>query len=278
VGDGGFVSALGYSLAAGGVAFGIYGGQAFFRQHGMVFKPTSELLGTPGDLGESFEDIWLPISGNTVAHGWWIGSAAAQKIFLYLPGSIGNISHELSTIAFLRSCGASVLIVDYPGFGRSSGRPSERGCYKTADAAWSWAVSKLRCQGADIVAIGRSLGATVAAWLAARRDVAALVCHSGFSSVADVAASAYPFLPARYFCYIRFNTCKHIRGGRCPVLVLHPERDTIIPISHGQKIFAAAPPRKRFLTLCGDHYGNEWQRTPGLRTELASLLANEVRS
>src|SRR5262245_62200403 len=105
----------------------------------MVFKPSRSLLGDPSVLGLPFEDIFLRLPNDTRVHGWWIPCEGSRKLMLCLIGSIGNISHELNTVAFLRSLGSNVLMIDYPGFGRSEGRPTENGCYLAADAAWHFA-------------------------------------------------------------------------------------------------------------------------------------------
>jgi len=209
--------------------------------------------------------------------GWCLEASSSNKMILFFAGSIGNISHELSTIAFLASLGAAVAVVDYPGFGASGGRPSERACYEAADAVWDYAVSVRHRRPENIILFGRSLGAAVAAWLAARYSCAALVCHSGFASVPEVAASAYPIVPARYFCYIRFNTRKYLRRCKCPVLVLHSESDTVIPFRHARMLFEAASEPKQLLRICGNHYGNDWQATPGLKQSLQGVLASKER-
>jgi hypothetical protein len=184
----------------------------------------------------------------------------------------------LRTIAFLHDLGASVLIVDYPGFGRSQGRPSERGCYDAAEAAWNFATKEKGVAPENVIAFGRSTGGTVATWLAAGHpDCALLIIHSAFSSVPDVAARNYPFFPVRYFCYLRFNTLKLIRKCRSPIVILHPLGDTHIPVDHSLRILEEAPQPRQFIPLSGNHYGNEWQRTPGLRAALTELVSGEAR-
>jgi uncharacterized protein len=169
------------------------------------------------------------------------------------------------------------VIIDYPGFGRSGGRPGEKGCYEAAKAAWDYAVNERGRNPEDIILFGRSLGTAVAAWLAAQYPCGALVCHSGFTSIPDVAAATYPVLPARYFCYFRFNARKHLRRCHCPVLVLHSETDTVIPFRHGKALFEAAHEPKELLKLNGNHYGSEWQFTPALRESLPLFLAGRDR-
>jgi pimeloyl-ACP methyl ester carboxylesterase len=275
----GSVSALLFVLAALGALTAVWGAWMFFRQSRIVFKPARELLAEPSDLGFVFEDIRLRLANGLGVHGWWIPAAAGDPVILCFPGSIGNISHELSTVAFLRRLGAGVLIVDYPGFGRSEGSPSERACYLAASAAWEYATGVKGIPVENVVVFGRSLGGTVAAWLAARHpECAQLVIHSAFTSVPDVAARAYPFFPVRYFCYIRFNTLKQVRACRCPVVVMHSRADSIIPFRHGERILAAAPEPKRLVPIRGDHYGSDWQETPGLGAELARLIAGHKAS
>jgi uncharacterized protein len=256
-----------------GVAFALYGLTLFVRQRWIVFKPSREFTGVPSDLRLPYEDIRLTTASGMRIYGWCLEPSDSSKFIIYFAGSIGNISHELSTVAFLVSLGAAVAIVDYPGFGRSGGHPSERGCYEAAEAVWNYAVTLRRRKPEDIILFGRSLGAAVAAWLAARCPCSALVCQGGFTSIPDVAAGAYPVVPARYFCYIRFNTREHLRRCNCPVLVLHSEADTVIPFRHGLKLFEAASEPKQLLRLYGNHYGNEWQVTPALSQALRAFLA-----
>jgi pimeloyl-ACP methyl ester carboxylesterase len=263
------------ALIAGGVLAAAIGIWLITRQGRIVFKPVRELLLDPSDLGLAFEDAFLPIGKKGVPiHGWWLPREDSRKLFLLLPGSIGNISHELKTLAFLHSLGAKVFVVDYPGFGKSEGRPTEGGCYLSAEAAWDFATRERGVRPEDVIIFGRSLGATVAARLASSHpDCGRLVLHSGFTSVPDVAARAYPFFPVRYFCYIRFNTLKQLRGCRCPIVVMHPTGDTVIPLKHSQRIFDAAPEPKSFVHLRGNHYDSGWQNTPGIRPALEELLS-----
>jgi pimeloyl-ACP methyl ester carboxylesterase len=259
-----------------GAAYAIYGIHLFFRQRRIVFRPGRELAANPGDFGLSYEKVELTLANGTPVHGWGVFVPSATRLVIWLTGSVGNIAHDLSALAVLVPAGASVLMVDYPGFGESEGAPSERGCYATAEAAWEYARAERGFRSEDIVVFGRSLGGAVAAWLAARHDCGGLVILGGLTSVPDIAARRYWWLPARYFCYIRFNTLKYVRKVRCPVLVLHSEADEVIPMEHGLRIYRAARAPKRFLALSGGHYGADWQAAPELAGELSQLLAGEV--
>jgi uncharacterized protein len=266
-------------LWSAGALAAIIGMLLIARQGRIVFRPIRELALDPADMGIAFEDVYLPLPNGVRIHGWWLPRAGSRKLILCLPGSIGNISHELKTLAYLRDLGANVFIIDYPGFGKSEGRPTERGCYLAAEAAWQFATTVRLVPAKDVIVFGRSLGGAVAARLAARHpDCGRLVLHSGLTSVPDVAAHKYPFFPVRYFCFIRFNTLKLIRACKCPIVIMHPTADSIIPIRHSERIFAAAPEPKRFLALRGNHYDSDWQKTDGLRPALTELLMSEEAS
>lgn len=260
------------ALAVAGTAYAFYGMRLFLRQNAIVFRPLRALSGDPGSVGLEFEDIIVETRRGVPLHGWWIQSQPASSVILFFPGSIGNMSRELQTFSFLVSLGASVMAVDYPGFGRSGGRPSESGCYETAEAAWDFATRVKGIPSRNIVLFGRSVGAAVAACLAARYECAGLICHSGVTSVPEVAAERYRFVPAQWLCYIRFNTVSFVALCRSAVVVMHSRSDTIVPISHGLRILERAPSPKRFVYLIGDHYSDEWLGTPNLHATLKPLL------
>ncbi len=270
------MSAVAAALASVGAIYGLYGALVFVRQGNIVFRPARHFLGDPGDLGLPFEDVSVPTAGGNRIHGWWVANPAANKLVIFLPGAMGNIGHELSTIGFLRRLGANVLAVDYPGYGSSSGTPSERGCYAAAAAAWEHSVKERGFRPEDIVLFGRSMGGAVAARLAGERKCGGLCIHSGFTSVPDVASEKFRVLPARYFCFIRFNTLKYLRQVQCPTLVLHAEADRWILFRHGERLYREANPPKRFLSLEGGHHGHEWQFTSGMAETFTALLNGEA--
>jgi pimeloyl-ACP methyl ester carboxylesterase len=259
-------------LTAAGAAYAVYGIRLFLRQNAIVFKASRTFSGDPGSLGLEFDDIFLETARGTLVHGWWIPGQPGSSLVLFFSGSIGNLGSELETFAFLASLGATVMAIDYPGFGKSGGRPSEAGCYRSAEAAWDFVVRVKGVRPQNIILFGRSVGVAVAAWLGARYPCAGLICHSGLTSIPDVAAERYRFVPARWFCYIRFDTLRSIAACRSPALVMHSPSDRVIAVRHSIRIFEKAPSPKRFIPLIGDHYSNEWQATPGLRDALQPML------
>jgi len=186
---------------------------------------------------------------------WWIPAPRPRAALVFFHGNAGNISHRLESISVFNRLGLSVLIVDYRGYGRSGGSPSEAGTYRDAEAAWHHLLEDRGLRPGEIVVFGRSLGAAVAARLAAtvQPPAAALIVESAFSSLPEAAARAYPFLPARWLTRYSYATAAYVADARAPVLVIHARDDEIIPIELGRRVYAAAGGPKRFLAIDGDH-------------------------
>jgi hypothetical protein len=159
----------------------------------------------------------------------------------------------LESLAIFHHLQLNTLIIDYRGYGRSAGKPSEAGLYRDAEAALRYLreVRDVRLQ--DIVIFGRSLGGAVAAWLAARQPVGALIIESSFVSAPVLAADLYPFLPSRLLTFLRYDTLAYLKVVRSPVLVIHSRDDEIIPFRHGLQLFAAAHEPKQFVEIHGSH-------------------------
>jgi uncharacterized protein len=149
--------------------------------------------------------------------------------------------------------GLSVLIFDYRGYGRSEGRPSEQGTYLDAEAAWVHLTVDREINPGNIVLFGRSLGGAVAARQAAVDTPAALILESVFTSVPDLAARYYRFIPVRLLSRFRYDTLAAVRKVSCPVLVIHSPNDEIIPYENGRRLYEAAGEPKSFLALRGSH-------------------------
>ena len=156
--------------------------------------------------------------------------------------------------SLVNKLGQSVLIFDYPGYGRSEGKPSEPGCYAAADAAYNWLVEAKRIPPEWITLFGESLGGGVATDLAARKPHRALVLTKTFTSVPDMARKTALASASASLVRNQFDNLAKI--GRCsgPIFIAHGDRDRLIPLSQGQRLFQAAPQPKEFFLLKGcDH-------------------------
>lgn len=228
----------------------------FFGQSGMLYLPdlpSRELATTPRTIGLAYEDVQLRTDDGVQLHGWFIPAAQSRGTLLFFHGNAGNISHRLDSIRIFHDLKLSVLIFDYRGYGQSEGKPSEVGTQRDALAAWRYLTEERGVLPRQIVLFGRSLGAAVAAWLATQRDPGALIVESAFTSVPDVAAEHYWWLPVRLLARFEYATRDYVAAARCPVLVVHSPDDEIIGFQHGEAIFAAAKGPKELLRLRGSH-------------------------
>jgi len=184
-----------------------------------------------------------------------VPAADAAGVVLFLHGNAGNISHRLDSIEIFHQLGLDVLIIDYRGYGESTGSPGEAGTYTDAQTAWDYLVGERGIAPGRIVVFGRSLGGAVASWLAARTTPAAVILESCFTSGPDMAARLYPFLPARLITRLKYPVREYVTHISSPLLVVHSQQDEIIPFDMGETIFAAAPEPKEMLVISGDHNG-----------------------
>jgi fermentation-respiration switch protein FrsA (DUF1100 family) len=200
----------------------------------------------PGSLSSAFAGLFLFTTASA-------RPTQLQPTLLFLHGNAGNISHRLDSIRQFHELGLAVFILDYRGYGESEGSPTETGTYDDATAAWHYLIAQRGIAPRDIVLLGRSLGANIAAELATRTRPGALIMESAFTSVPDMAATIYPWLPVRLLSRYRYDAYKQLAHISCPLLIVHSRDDEIIPFTHGQRLFECAREPKQFLELRGGH-------------------------
>jgi fermentation-respiration switch protein FrsA (DUF1100 family) len=229
---------------------------AYFGQASMLYLPnlpSRELTVTTQEIGLQYENIELLTEDGVRLHGWYVPAAQARGTVLFFHGNAGNISHRLDSLRIFHNLKLSVFIFDYRGYGKSEGKPSEPGTQRDALAAWRFLTEERGVAPGKIILFGRSLGAAVAAWLATQKQPGVLIVESAFTSVPDMAAEFYRWLPARRLVRFEYATRDYVAQVRCPVLVVHSPDDEIIPFRHGEAIFAVARVPKEMLRLRGGH-------------------------
>ncbi|TDY00517.1 hypothetical protein EDC23_2018 [Thiohalophilus thiocyanatoxydans] len=248
----------------------------YFYQPHLLFLPeipSRQLERTPQAIGLAYEDVRLTASDGTELHGWWLAHPEPAGNVLFFHGNAGNISHRLHTLRLFHELGYQSLIIDYRGYGKSGGKPSEAGLYADAEAAWRYLRETRRLQPGEIVISGRSLGAAVALYLAHRHPPRALILESPFTSLPDLAAAHYRWLPARWLTRYAFDNRQRIPQLDAPLLIVHSEEDEITPAQQARTLYALAPEPKQQLVLQGGHndarLGDEQTYTDGLRAFLA---------
>jgi len=158
--------------------------------------------------------------------------------FFYGNGSC--MAYSTDVFDHVRRLGANVIIPEFEGYGMSAGKPSERGCYAAADAAYDYLLSRNDVDPKKIVLVGWSLGAAAAIDLASRRPVSGLVTISAFTSLRDMAHQAIPWLPTSLLLKYRFDNVAKLAGISCPILVIHGIDDDIVPFEMAQRLADSA--------------------------------------
>jgi hypothetical protein len=225
-------------------------------ERSQVFHPTREWIAQPEELGRPFEDLWLTSSDGVRLNAWFfpadVDSPRRRFAVLVCHGNGGNNSYRLELCRSLLGTGVNVMLVDYRGYGRSEGDLSEQGTYLDAQAAFEWLCER----GFDpqhIIAFGESLGGGVACELALREPVGAIILHSTFTSIADIGAELFPWLPVRWLHSIKYDSRSKLPRIRVPVLIVHSRDDEMIHFHHAEKNFAVANQPKFFWETHGGH-------------------------
>jgi len=225
-----------------------------FENH-LIYFP-----GYPGRLsgdwhpqGLAVEDVWLSAADDVKLHAWWIKGEGAEFTLVAFHGNASNLANRADIYGFLRDLPANVLAVEYRGYGRSQGAPSEDGLYRDAEAAYHYLVRERGIAPHRIIAFGASLGTAVAADLAARHPVGGVVLEAPFSSGKAVARRVYPFLPGLgSVVRSKFDTAAKLAHVQAPLLVVHCARDPVLPIALGEEVYRLAREPKFFLRLEGE--------------------------
>lgn len=215
--------------------------------------PSRRVENSPAAAGLAFESLQIATEDGETLDGWYVPAHEARATLLYLHGNGGNIGHRVEIIELFHRLGLAVLIIDYRGYGRSTGKPGEAGTYCDAEAAWRYLTETRHIPAADIVLYGESLGGAIAARLAQRHSPRALVLYATLTSVPDMAHELYPYLPTSLLARYRYDTRAALATVRCPLLILHSREDEIIPFHHARELLAAVPGAKRLVELRGGH-------------------------
>jgi fermentation-respiration switch protein FrsA (DUF1100 family) len=244
-----FVKPLAATLVAGFLLAAGFGMRDWIVDR-MLFLPTPGVDGAIAGLGIEAEEVFLTTEDGVRIHAFFVPAPAATRAILYLHGNAGNASHRLPLAAVLADLGAHILLLDYRGYGRSEGRPDEAGVYADARAGLRHLALERGLEEERVVLFGSSLGGAVAVDLAQDRNLAGVVLESTWSSLSDTAAKVFGPI-ARPLTRGRFDSLGKIPRLRSPLLFFHGDRDDIVPIELGRRLFDAAPEPKAFETLVG---------------------------
>ena len=249
------------------VLIGLYAGQR------KILFPRDAAEVDPATLGLEAKIVRLKTEDGESLLAWSIPPAPGRPLILYFHGNAGGIDLRFERFHAIAKAGMGLLAIEYRGYASSTGRPSERGLKLDGEAAYAAAIaSGVAPEG--IVPLGELLGSGVAVALAARHKVGALVLDSPYSSIADVAAATYWFMPVRALLRDPFRNDLLIGSVKAPMLIVHGTKDRVVPIRFGEKLFALANPPKKFWRVEGAAHlaiGRTLRRHSGLDRQNGSV-------
>jgi len=275
----------------------------FAFQSRLVFYPEigREVAVTPQTYGLKFEPVEIRTTDGETLQGWWVPVEEPRGTVLLFHGNAGNISHRLDYLMMFHRMRYTTLIVDYRGYGKSTGSPSEEGTYRDAEAAWEYLRGARGVRQQDLVIVGESLGGAVASRLAAKMSLIpfpspegrrgadgaplhkgegsgvragprAVVLLSTFTSATDLGAQIYWFLPVRLISRIGYDSAENLKRIKAPVFIAHSRDDEVIPYSHGRRLFELAAEPKAFVEMSGGHNAGFIFVRPEWAAQLAAFL------
>jgi pimeloyl-ACP methyl ester carboxylesterase len=225
-------------------------------EHGQVYHPDKVLDPVETKRAEPFEDANFKAADGVSLNGWFFRAPRESPrkacCILLCHGNAGNISHRVDLSQTLVRLGLNVFSFDYRGFGSSEGRPSEEGTYLDGEAAIRWLEGK-GFPSANVIAFGESLGGGIGSELALRVPLAGLVLQNTFTSIPDIGADLFPWMPVRWLATIKYDTRSKLPRLNIPIMVIHSRMDGLAGFHHAQKNFAAANEPKLFWETQGDH-------------------------
>jgi fermentation-respiration switch protein FrsA (DUF1100 family) len=243
--------------------------------NGLLYFPSRAFYATPSNVGLRHQDVVVQADDGTRLHGWWIPAPRQPPVahVLLCHGNAGNIGDRVLHARLLTDAGLDVFLFDYRGYGKSEGRPDERGTYRDARAARAALLGQAGVDAGRVLCLGESIGGALAVALAVEAPPLGVVLQSAFTSVRDMGRLHYPFIPPA-LVPDAYPNLRRIAQLRSPLLVIHGDRDEIVPVTHGRALFDAAPEPKRLaivrgaghndlLDVMGASYGTtiaEWAR------------------
>ena len=244
-------------LAPGCAVLGSYSPTARLERHG-IFQPAKYPNGDWQPTAVLVQDAEFAAVDGTKLHGWYVRHAQPKGHALLLHGNAGNVTLLAETLRLLnRRHNLAVLALDYRGFGKSEGTPSEQGLYQDARAARRWLANKEGIAESDVILMGVSIGGAVAIDLASQDGARGLVVSNTFTSLPAAAQHRLPLVPMGLILSTRMNSLAKIKEYRGHLLISHGDADEIVPFAQGQALYDACPSTsKRLFTVPGGKHSD----------------------
>lgn len=224
----------------------------------MVYHPSSAAEYWSPPPGLKYEDVTFQNKMGDAIHAWWCPDPQAKWTVLFSHGNAGNLSGHAWIISAIRATApCNIFIYDYPGYGKSTGKPGEAGCYSAADAAYQWLRDTKKTSPEKLILMGQSLGCAMACHLAVNHEHCATILLSPFTSIRDVGQELMPIFPVRWLMSHRYDNRSKLVNYKKPLLIGHSTSDEVIPFHHGKDLFDAAGTSDKTLhTIQGEGHNS----------------------
>jgi len=236
------------------IGYGAIAALAYFAQRSLMYFPDRTRTAPAAAGFPHAEEITLTTSDGERVVAWHVAPRGEKPVVLYFHGNGGALNLRAERFARIVADGTGLLALSYRGYGGSTGRPSEAGLLRDAEAIYAYAAARYPAE--RMVPFGESLGSGVAVALAVEHKVGKVILESPFTSAVDIGAAAYPFLPVRLLMHDTFRSDERIGRVTAPVLVLHGERDTVVPIRYGERLYALISAPKKFVRFPEGHHSD----------------------
>ncbi len=218
-----------------------------------IFFPDKLVSLYPQEWDLKFEEVFVESTDGLKLHGWFFPGGPPNRTLIFYHGNAGNIGDRLPKIKLLHGLGMNVFIFDYRGYGGSEGSPSLNGVVGDSIAAYEYVLSRSDIDPNHIILYGESLGGAMAVQVAAKKKYAALILDSTFTSIKDMAKSAYSIISG--LAPDVYRSIDLIKELHEPLLIMHGKEDNVVPYHMGKILYEAAPHPKRMVTFEGTEHG-----------------------
>ncbi len=234
-----------------------------FLGNRLVFYPSRYPEGTwsPDGLNNTFHDITFSTEDGLQLHGWWLPSDTPETL-LWCHGNAGNVTHRLDLFQYLAALDIQILLFDYRGYGKSEGQPNEEGLYRDAEAAYRFLTEDRNIPTDDIYLFGRSLGGAVATKLASDVNAGGLILESTFTSIPEMSNASMPIPYLYLLLRTKMDSQSRIHNVTEPALHLHGQRDEVIPMSLGRRLFEQSTEPKAWVEFPEAGHDNVRESNP----------------
>ncbi len=228
-----------------------------FIERTFVFFPERRLPFTPSQFGMKYEDVYFDAADGVTLHGWLIDAGDDAPMVMWFHGNAGTIADRLDNARLLFDRDLSLFMVEYRGYGKNDGEPSEKGIYRDGQGAYDYLISR-GIAPENLIIFGRSLGSTVAVYVASCNECAGVILETAFTNMAEMAKTHFPIIPGLGAFKNKFCSIDRITSIRAPILFIHGDRDELVPHKFGRKLYNAARSEKEFYTIPGAHHNDTY--------------------